>query len=241
MDKYIDRIIEIFSQVSPVVQIFMILAGVFIFVLTSKGGLSYFQNIRKTHLTKKNKSTNKNDLLKHDFFINYYDYLRKIDLIIFTNDETGLKSDIFKTIIDCKLRAINKGVVEFVKSNIYSNCDSRSLNQYLKKIIYKISEDYNDAIKHSFDRKFIESDKIFELVMNSDSETRKGFNIWHSDKVRDIMKMIDYSTSSEFFNNIEVMQLFLYEVNRAMYYALMETKPFYEQYNGDLLRLLDKK
>lgn len=235
--QIIEKFWEVFDKIPVHAQAIIITILFVIVLLTSKGGLQLIQKIAGTHIKKRTK-LKETDLRKHDLFSNYPHFLQMAKMMTFEN---SAKTFVFRTIITQKLMAVKEVMFAFISQNHVNHYDTREFNRQLKLIVQRIIDTYNATILHDFQSKFgeIKGRKIFDIVMNAETPERRGFNIWHKTQVKEVFKVTDYLCDAEFLdNNLERIHLFMYEINRAMYFALMETKPFYNQFNGELNALI---
>ncbi|MFA6501273.1 MAG: hypothetical protein WCT85_00640 [Parachlamydiales bacterium] len=241
-----DFFVYLFDLFKSLPVLLQIVIGLFIVIIVLTSGAGFkrlFKKILKLSVTKNKKIRRKVELYDHDLFVKQPQYIR-----IARNSEFGhpIKTKVFHIILFTTINTIIFKAKEFVKNNDINKISSLHYRQLLYLHVQDIVSTYNKLIKNQFKIQYGEEKgkEIFDFVMNSAPNPIfnkiGGFNIWHERRTSEIEEFIDLICKSKAFDsNIERHELYQHELNRACYMSINDAIKVYQNFNGELNKILN--
>jgi len=179
------------------------------------------------------KSFDKN-LDYHDLFVYILRYKEKVTYFNFGDDN---KNYIFKTILTCKLEAIESNLKIFLKDKDYEKFKPECLALSLMTITTSSIAEYERNIKERLNAKY--PTKNTKLIYNYVMESPQGFNTYHKNNIEYLMLTIDKISNSKLLdNNYERMSWYMDTVGIAVQIAVLDAERTFVEFNGNFHKLL---
>jgi len=220
------KLIENLPDTWKIIATFLILLGVFIFVIRKQ-----LQPIILKLIPSKKTKMKKVVLSEHKLFTEESFFKYKISLINIGSDK---KNHIFKTLLLEKYKSILKYSNELKKTKDLDKLTNTQFYTLLLENMTNIILEYNDNLKLKM------GEDVFKLIMEHDE---KGFNVIHEKTIFFIKNQIEETLLSNHvvFTTPDDKIDFLYD----MYYiafkvSMTDVNRIYSNFNGDLDILLDK-
>jgi len=169
------------------------------------------------------------NLKEHKLFTEKSYLIHKIKMISLDSEK---KSKLFQQLLLIKYEAIRKHAIILIENKELENISNKHFLALIIKNMTTIVDEYNEQLKFKF------GEELFEMVMN---HREKGFNIIHEKTVTFIKSAVDETFESDHvvFTTIEDKMDFLLDLYYiAMKIAMTDIDIVYNNFNGDLTRLL---
>jgi len=236
MQELIDALVEFFKTLPLWGKIALLPILLFAYWLAKSIGSSKKSQINLLIVIKKFiANISRKDLHSNFLFVNLELYKNKIKSLSF-NDEN--KDFIFKTILQCKIVAIEDKLKRFLdRKDIYKLC-TKDLSVELIRLTDDIIQEYDLNIRKKIKERYLTKDynAIYELVMNSES----GFNNHHSKNVQTIYMYIGKISNSILYldDNYEKISMYFDMVDMAIQTALLDVETVFKAFNGRFSKLM---
>lgn len=246
MEQEILKILLTMFQDYPIhVQIFVVVILIVVTIITSIGSKELFKNIFEglNGKPRRNKVKKASQLLNHDIFIMKDEYMKLAKEKMFGDD---LRDYLFRTILIQKINSIHDIALQMSKNHDIKNMTKHQVEAFLKDSTREMVDLYNIRISKKYWERFgNKGNDVFEMVMNrvcsSDSHA-VGFNRWHKPTIDRIIKIIEYISYADIFdNNFERIYMFYFELIAGMSSALFDAEKTFNSFNGELQLMVNDK
>jgi len=237
MTKFIEYILTLFGNFSPVKQIFLIIIVGSItflgynFVKNESFRKSVIKIFTASFRTLKNRNIS---LLNHELFYMQSFYNQLISNIKFTSN---VKTDLFRILLTEKTKAVISITKDWIKTLDYKEITDCELFDKMTCCVVEIIATYERNIRTGYKEILpITYIDAYKLVY----ESEKGFKAFHADNVNYIQRNIQKIAFTNMFSIKQKIWSFINQLEFATEIALTDCEASFNALNGNIEKLLNK-